>query len=167
MPTGEGVCLLPQVGLDGSTTIETGQDLKDTIEYTDGMEIETGYVSKKMIKEEETETTTLEKPRVLVTDARIVLITELLPLLESLVGKKTPLLIIAGDVVGEALSGIILNINRGVLDMCAVKAPGFGDVRRAFLDDICTFTGATLITDEIGRRLQDVKIDDLGALDSS
>ena len=87
-------------------------------------------------------------------------------ILERPPGEGHLALIIAGDVVGEALSGIILNINRGVLDMCAVKAPGFGDVRRAFLDDICTFTGATLITDEIGRRLQDVTIDDLGALDS-
>jgi len=153
------------VGVDGSTTVESGRELTDAIEFTDGMEHEVGWINPNFVKDLETQVAALEKPRVLVTDERISTMAELLPILEGMVASKQPLLIIAQDLVGEAASGLILNKNRGVLDVCVVKAPGFGEVRRAFLEDICVFTGAKFLSTELAQKLKEASVADLGTLE--
>merc|ERR1712070_770469 len=115
--------------------------------------------------DQETMTTTLEQPRVLVTDEKLQLMTDMVGILEQVVAEKTPLLIVTPDMVGEAMAGMILNLNRGVIDCAVIRAPGFGDVRRAYLQDICTYTGATFITGELGRTVKSAVLDDLGTLD--
>ncbi|KAL1525156.1 hypothetical protein AB1Y20_020027 [Prymnesium parvum] len=154
-----------KVGYEGSTTVEIGRDVQDVIEYTDGMEHEVGWLNEKFVKEVEAQTATLSKPRVLVTDAKISQMSELITVLESVVASKEPLLIIAQDVIGEAQAGLVLNKERGVIDVCVVKAPGFGAVRRAFLEDICTFTGAAFISEELARTVSKVQLADLGRLE--
>jgi chaperonin GroEL len=154
-----------RVGVDGSTTVEDGQGISDTVEYTEGMEIEVGYLRQEFIKDVAQMTATLESPRVLVTDQKIVNLAEILTLLEGLVASKEPLLIIAPDVIGEAVSGLMLNKNRGVLDVCCVKCPGYGEVRRAFLEDLCTLTGSNFITTDLSRKPEDATMDDLGTLE--
>merc|ERR1719238_413764 len=144
-----------RVGVDGSTTVE----------YAEGMEIEVGYLRQEFIKDVAQMTATLESPRVLVTDQKIVNLAEILTLLEGLVASKEPLLIIAPDVIGESVSGLMLNKNRGVLDVCCVKCPGYGEVRRAFLEDICTLTGSNFITTDLSRKPEDATMDDLGTLE--
>jgi len=158
---------ITRVGADGAIVVAPAQGLVDELVFTEGMGIETGYVSPLFVKEQETSTNTLAKPRVFVTDEKITMLEEILPLLEAVLESKEPLLIIAADITGEALSGLVLNLNRGVLDVCAVRAPGLGDVRRAFLEDICTFTGANFITSELGRRPSNVTLADLGHLERS
>jgi len=158
---------ITRVGADGAIVVAPAQGLVDELVFTEGMGIETGYVSPLFVKEQETSTNTLAKPRVFVTDEKITMLEEILPLLEAVLESKEPLLIIAADITGEALSGLVLNLNRGVLDVCAVRAPGLGDVRRAFLEDICTFTGANFITSELGRRPSNVSLADLGYLERS
>ena len=116
-----------RTGANGATMVEDGQTLTDEIEFTEGMEIERGYISPYFVKNQETQTCELESPRVLVTDRKIGNMNDLVPLLEGLVQSKEPLLIIADDVTGEALSSLVLNKMRGVLDICAIKSPGFGD----------------------------------------
>eukprot|EP00326_Haptolina_ericina_P031065 CAMPEP_0181172134 /NCGR_PEP_ID=MMETSP1096-20121128/2289_1 /TAXON_ID=156174 ORGANISM="Chrysochromulina ericina, Strain CCMP281" /NCGR_SAMPLE_ID=MMETSP1096 /ASSEMBLY_ACC=CAM_ASM_000453 /LENGTH=553 /DNA_ID=CAMNT_0023259845 /DNA_START=93 /DNA_END=1754 /DNA_ORIENTATION=+ len=154
-----------KVGVDGSTTVEIGRELTDSIEFTDGMEHEVGWLNSNFVKDLETQVATLVKPRVLVTDERISTMAELLPILEGVVASKEPLLIIASDLVGEAASGLVLNKNRGVLDVCVVKAPGFGEVRRAFLEDICIFCGANFLSTELSLKLKDAGVADLGRLE--
>jgi len=158
---------ITRVGADGAIVVAPAQGLEDELVFTEGMEIETGYVSPLFVKEQETSTNTLAKPRIFVTDEKITMLEEILPLLEAVLESKEPLLIVAADITGEALSGLVLNLNRGVLDVCAVRAPGLGDVRRAFLEDICTFTGANFITRELGRRPSNVSLADLGYLERS
>ena len=118
-----------QVGADGSTTTESGKELVDAIEYSEGLEHQMGYQSNVFINEVEAQTCTLVQPRVLITDQKITMMTDILPVLEGCVQAQVPLLIISLDVSGEAMTGLTLNKQRGVLDVCAVKAPGFGDVR--------------------------------------
>ncbi|EOD15264.1 heat shock protein 60 [Emiliania huxleyi CCMP1516] len=179
---------LPQVGLDGATIIEDGVEMHDEVTVSEGMELEArrlclaaglprrlvctlpapclqvGWLSELLVKEKETLSTTLEEPLVLVTDIKLTTVNELLPVLEAVVEAKRPLLLIAKDVVMEALSALILNLDRGVLDVCAVKCPGFGDVQKAFLADICTFSGATLITDELKMKVEEATLAQLGSL---
>jgi len=126
------------------------------------MEIERGFVSPYFVKNQETQTCELESPRVLVTDRKIGNMNEIVPVLEGLVQSKEPLLIIADDVTGEALSSLVLNKMRGVLDVCAIKSPGFGDRRRGYLEDIATITGGTFITEQLGLTLDQVTMDMLG-----
>tara|TARA_B110001452_G_scaffold66773_1_gene53662 strand:- start:3123 stop:4853 length:1731 start_codon:yes stop_codon:yes gene_type:complete len=151
-----------RVGKNGATMVEDGQTLTDEIEFTEGMEIERGFVSPYFVKNQETQACELETPRVLVTDRKISNMNELVPLLEQLVKSKEPLLIIADDVTGEALSSLVLNKMRGVLDVCAIKSPGFGDRRRGYLEDIATLTGATFVTEQLGLTLDQVTMDMLG-----
>ena len=154
-----------RVGTDGKVLAEEGPDLTDTVEYTEGMEVDTGFINPKLVKDQETMMTTLEQPRVLVTDEKLQLMTDMVGILEQVVAEKTPLLIVTPDMVGEAMAGMILNLNRGVIDCAVIRAPGFGDVRRAYLQDICTYTGATFITGELGRTVKSAVLDDLGTLD--
>merc|ERR1719352_2269867 len=151
-----------RTGANGATMVEDGQTLTDEIEFTEGMEIERGYISPYFVKNQETQTCELESPRVLVTDRKIGNMNDLVPLLEGLVQSKEPLLMIADDVTGEALSSLVLNKMRGVLDVCAIKSPGFGDRRRGYLEDIAVLTGATFITEQLGLSLDQATMEMLG-----
>ena len=151
-----------RTGANGATMVEDGQTLTDEIEFTEGMEIERGYISPYFVKNQETQTCELESPRVLVTDRKIGNMNDLVPLLEGLVQSKEPLLIIADDVTGEALSSLVLNKMRGVLDICAIKSPGFGDRRRGYLEDIAILTGATFVTEQLGLSLETMTEEMLG-----
>jgi chaperonin GroEL len=151
-----------RTGANGATMVEDGQTLTDEIEFTEGMEIERGFISPYFVKNQESQTAELEKPRILVTDRKIGNMNEIVPLLEGLVQSKEPLLIIADDVTGEALSSLVLNKMRGVLDVCAIKSPGFADRRRGYLEDIATLTGATFVTEQLGLSLDQVTMDMLG-----
>ena len=206
-----------RVGQNGATMVEDGQTLTDEVEFTEGMEIERGFISPYFVKNQESQVAELENPLVLVTDLKISNMQELVPLLEGLVSKKEPLLIIADDVTGEALSSLVLNKMRGVrrdgppprpprraraaggaarppaaaarppphatapsatphptprataahrpspapvapqvLDVAAIKSPGFGDRRRGYLEDIAVMTGATFVTEQLGLTLEQV-----------
>jgi len=151
-----------RTGANGATMVEDGQTLTDEIEFTEGMEIERGYISPYFVKNQETQTCELEGPRILVTDRKIGNMNDVVPLLEGLVQSKEPLLIIADDVSGEALSSLVLNKMRGVLDVCAIKSPGFGDRRRGYLEDVAVLTGATFITEQLGLSLDQATMEMLG-----
>jgi len=151
-----------RVGANGATMVEDGQTLTDEIDFTEGMEIERGFISPYFVKNQEAQTCEMESPKILVTDKKIGNMNELVPVLEDLVQSKEPLLIIADDVTGEALSSIVLNKMRGVLDICAIKSPGFGDRRRGYLEDIAILTGATFITEQLGLSLETMTKEMLG-----
>jgi len=151
-----------RVGSNGATMVEDGQTLLDEIDFTEGMEIERGFISPYFVKNQEAQTCELESPRILVTDRKIGNMNELVPILEGLVNSKEPLLIIADDVTGEALSSLVLYKMRGVLDICGIKSPGFGDRRRGYLEDIAVLTGATFVTEQLGLSLETMTEDMLG-----
>lgn len=154
-----------RVGQNGATMVEDGQTLTDEIDFTEGMEIERGFISPYFVKNQESQSCEMERPKILITDKKISNMNELVPLLEGLVKTKDPLLIISDDVTGEALSSLVLNKMRGVLDVCAIKSPGFGDRRRGYLEDIATLTGGTFITDQLGLSLEQVTDEMLGSAD--
>ena len=149
---------ITRVGADGAIVVAPAQGLDDDLVFTEGMGLEVGFVSPMMVKEQETLTNTLSSPRVFVTDEKLTMLEEILPVLEKCLESKEPLLIIAPDITGEALSGLVLNLNRGVLDVCAIKAPGFGDRRRGYLEDIATLTGGTFVTEQLGLSLEQVRM---------
>ena len=151
-----------KVGENGSTTVEESQSLQDEVDFTEGMELDRGYISPYFVKDMERQVAELINPRILVTDKKITSVQELVPLLEAVVRLKEPLLIIAEDVTGEALSTLVVNKMRGVLDVCAIRSPGFGERRKAYLEDIAILTGATYIAEEVGLTLDKVTIDQLG-----
>jgi chaperonin GroEL len=157
---------LQKVGGDGACTAEPGKGIADELEFTEGLEHEVGYgVNEKFIKEVESRTATLVRPRILITDVAITTMSQLLSILQPVLENKQPLLIVAADIVGEAQAGLLLNQQRGVLDVCAIKAPGFGDVRRAFLEDLCIFSGATFVNSELGRSPEEATMEDLGRVE--
>merc|ERR1740124_1832417 len=125
-----------KVGENGSTVIEESQTLFDEIEFTEGLTIDRGFISPYFVKDQERQVGEMNSPRVLVTDAKIDNVNEIVPLLEQLVKSKDPLLIIAEDVSGDALSALVVNKMRGVLDVVAIKSPGFGIRRKEYLQDI-------------------------------
>lgn len=151
-----------KVGALGSTTVEDGQVLTDEIDFTEGMEIDRGYSSPYFVKNQESQSAQLNKPRVLITDRKLTNMNEMVTLLEAIVKLKQPLVIIAEDVTGEALSSLVLNKMRGVLDVVSVKAPGFGDRRRAYMEDIAVLTGATFVTEQLGVTMEQVTPEMLG-----
>jgi len=151
-----------KVGENGSTVIEESQTLFDEIEFTEGLTIDRGYVSPYLVKDQERQISELTGPRILVTDAKIDNVNEIVPILEQLVKTKEPVFIIAEDVTGEALSALVVNKMRGVLDVVAIKAPGFGMRRKEYLQDIAIATGATYIAEEVGITLDSVTLDMLG-----
>jgi chaperonin GroEL len=151
-----------KVGENGSTVIEESQTLFDEIEFTEGLTIDRGYVSPYLVKDQERQVSELTGPRILVTDAKIDNVNEIVPILEQLVKSKEPVLIVAEDVTGEALSALVVNKMRGVLDVVAIKAPGFGMRRKEYLQDIAIATGATYIAEEVGITLDSVTTDMLG-----
>jgi len=151
-----------KVGENGSTTVEESQSLQDEVDFTEGMELDRGYISPYFVKDMERQIAELINPRILVTDKKITAVQELVPLLETVVRSKDPLLIIAEDITGEALSTLVVNKMRGVLDVCAIRSPGFGERRKAYLEDIAILTGATYIAEEVGLTLDKISIDQLG-----
>jgi len=151
-----------KVGKNGSTTVEESQSLQDEVDFTEGMELDRGYISPYFVKDMERQIVEQTNSRILVTDKKITSVQELVPLLETVVKSKEPLLIIADDITGEALSTLVVNKMRGVLDICAIRSPGFGERRRAYLEDIAILTGATYIAEDVGLSLDDISIDQLG-----
>ena len=155
--------VMDKVGKDGVITVEESRGLQFETEYVEGMQFDRGYISPYFVTDPENMEAVIEEPNVLVYDKKISAASDIVPLLEKLVqvGKRE-LLIIAEDVDGEALATLVLNKLRGMLNVLAIKAPGFGDRRKAMLQDIAVLTGATVISEETGRKLETVTIEDLG-----
>ena len=154
--------VMDKVGKDGVITVEEGQSLGLETEYTEGMQFDRGYLSAYFVTNADRMEAVLENPLILVTDRRISSVKDLLPALEKALGQGKPLLIIAEDVDGEALATLVVNKLRGTVSVLAVKAPGFGDRRKEMLRDIAILTGGTVISEEIGRRLDSIAIEDFG-----
>lgn len=153
---------MEKVGKDGVITIEESRGMETELEVVEGMQFDRGYLSQYMVTDSEKMVADLENPYILITDKKISNIQEILPLLESILQSNRPLLIIADDVDGEALPTLVLNKIRGTFNVVAVKAPGFGDRRKAMLEDIAILTGGTVITEELGLELKDATIEALG-----
>ncbi len=155
--------VMDKVGKDGVITVEESRGLQFETEYVEGMQFDRGYISPYFVTDSENMEAVIEEPNVLVYDKKISAASDIVPMLEKLVqvGKRE-LLIIAEDIDGEALATLVLNKLRGMLNVLAIKAPGFGDRRKAMLQDIATLTGATVISEETGRKLETVTIEDLG-----
>jgi chaperonin GroEL len=156
--------VMEKVGKDGVVTVEESQGLKLDKEYVEGMQLDRGYVSAYMVTSNDAGRmeAILDQPYVLITDKKISAVADILPTLEKTVSTGKPLLIVAEDVDGEALATLVVNKLRGTVNVLAVKAPGFGDRRKAMLEDIATLTGARVISEEVGRKLDSVQLEDLG-----
>jgi chaperonin GroEL len=154
---------MENVGKDGVITVEESKGLSDEIEYVEGMQIDRGYTSPYFITNPDRMEAVLEDPTIIITDKKVSAVADMLPALEKLlqVGRKN-VLIIAEDVDGEALATLVVNKLRGTLNALAVKAPGFGDRRKAMLEDIATLTGGTVISEETGRKLDSATLEDFG-----
>ena len=153
---------MEKVGKEGVITVEEGQGLENELEVVDGMQFDRGYLSPYFINQQKSQTAEFEKPLILLCDKKISNIREMLPLLEAVAKAGRPLIVVAEDVEGEALATLVVNNIRGILKVAAVKAPGFGDRRKAMLEDIATLTGGTVISDEVGLSLEKVTLNDLG-----
>jgi chaperonin GroEL len=153
---------MDKVGKEGVITVEEGSALTDELDVVEGMQFDRGYLSPYFINNQQTQVVDLEKPLVLLTEKKISNIREMLPLLEGVAKAGRPLLIIAEDVEGEALATLVVNNIRGILKVAAVKAPGFGDRRKAMLQDIAVLTGGTVISEEVGLSLEKATVNDLG-----
>jgi chaperonin GroEL len=158
--------VMDKVGKDGVITVEESKGLAFEVEYVEGMQFDRGYISPYFITDTETMQAVLNNPYILIYDKKISLAQDILPILEKVVQTdKHDLVVIAEDVDGEALATLVLNRLRGAFNVIAVKAPGFGDRRKAMLQDIAVLTGSTVITQEMGRKLDSATIDDLGRAD--
>ena len=153
---------MEKVGKEGVITVEEGSTLEMELEVVEGMQFDRGYVSPYFINNQETMSVELENPYILLHDKKISNVRELLPVLEGVAKSGKALLIVAEDVEGEALATLVVNNMRGIVKVCAVKAPGFGDRRKAMLEDIAVLTGGTVIAEEVGLSLEKAKLDDLG-----
>ena len=153
---------MERVGNDGVITIEESRGMETELEVVEGMQFDRGYLSQYMVTDNEKMVADLENPYILVTDKKISNIQDILPLLVEVLKTSRPLLIIADDVAGEALPTLVLNKIRGTFNVVAVKAPGFGDRRKAMLEDIAVLTGATVITEDLGLELKDATMESLG-----
>ncbi len=153
---------LHRVGQDGVITVEEGKTAETTVEYVDGMQFDKGYISPYFISDPNTMTTEFENARVLIFEKKISNIRDIVPILEQVGQAGVPLVIIAEDVDAEALTLLVVNKLRGTLNVCAVKAPGFGDRRKAMLGDIATLTGGTLISEDLGIQLEKLELSQLG-----
>ena len=155
--------VMDKVGKDGVVTVEESKGREFETEYVEGMQFDRGYISPYFVTNTEAMEAVIEDPYVLIHDKKISAATDIVPLMEKLLQKgKRDLVVIAEDVDGEALATLVLNKLRGMFNLLAVKAPGFGDRRKAMLEDIAVLTGGTVITEELGRKLESVTIDDLG-----
>lgn len=153
---------MEKVGKDGVITVEEGKSLETYVDVVEGMQFDRGYLSPNFITNADAMTVELDKPLVLVYEEKISSASKLLPLLEQIQKAKKPLLIIAEDVDGEALATLVVNKLRGILNVCAVKAPGYGDRRKAMLEDIAILTGGTAIMKDLGIELDKIEMDHLG-----
>src|SRR3974390_1579918 len=153
---------MEKVGKEGVITVEEGSGLTNELEVVEGMQFDRGYLSPYFINSQQNQTAELEKPVILLVDKKISNIRELLPLLEGVAKSGRPLLVISEDIEGEALATLVVNNIRGILKVAGVKAPGFGDRRKAMLQDIAVLTGGTVISDEVGLSLEKASINDLG-----
>jgi chaperonin GroEL len=153
---------MAKVGKEGVITVEEGSGLENELEVVEGMQFDRGYLSPYFINNASTQSCELENPYILLHDKKISNIRELLPLLEGVAKAGKPLLIISEDIEGEALATLVVNNIRGILKVAGVKAPGFGDRRKAMLQDIAILTGGQVISDEVGLSLEKAKLDDLG-----
>jgi len=153
---------MEKVGKDGVITVEESKGIETTLDLVEGMQFDKGYASPYMVTDRERMTAELEDPFILITDKKISAIKDLLPILEKVVQASKPLLIIAEDIEGEALATIVVNRLRGTLNVVAVKAPGFGDRRKAMLEDIAALTAGELISGDLGHELEKTEIEQLG-----
>ena len=153
---------MEKVGKDGVITVEEGQSLETTVELVEGMQFDKGYLSPHFINNLQNMTVVLEKPYILVHEKKISSVKSLVPLLEKVAKQGKPLLLIAEDVEGEALATLVVNKLRGILQVAAVKAPGFGDRRKALLSDIATLTGGDAIFEDLGLQLENIELRQLG-----
>src|SRR5213082_1004322 len=153
---------MDKVGKEGVITVEEGKSLDNELEVVEGMQFDRGYLSPYFINDADKQTTVLEEPYILFHDKKISAIHDLLPLLEQAAKSGKPLLVVAEEVEGEALATLVVNNMRGILKACAVKAPGFGDRRKAMLEDMAILTGGTVISEELGLKLENATLKDLG-----
>src|SRR5256885_13923579 len=154
--------VMDKVGKDGVITVEESKTLKFETEFVEGMQFDRGYISPYFITDPQRMEAVLDEPYILITDKKISAISDILPVLERFLQVSKNLLIVAEDVDGEALATLVVNKLRGTLNVLAVKAPGFGDRRKAILQDIAVLTGGTVISEDVGRKLETVTINDLG-----
>jgi chaperonin GroEL len=154
---------MEKVGKEGVITVDEGKGTESVLEYTDGMQFDKGYLSPYFMTNPTTLETLLENPAILLHEKKINNLAELLPLLNKIVAGGRPLLIIAEDVEAEALAALVVNKLRGILNVCAVKAPGFGDRRKAIMGDLAAVTGGKFISEDLGLKLENVELDDLGS----
>jgi chaperonin GroEL len=153
---------MDKVGKEGVITVEDGKSLENELDVVEGMQFDRGYLSPYFINDPEKQTAILEDPYILFHDKKISSIRDLLPVLEQVAKAGKPMLIVAEEVEGEALATLVVNNIRGILKTCAVKAPGFGDRRKAMLEDMAILTGGTVISEELGLKLENVTLKDLG-----
>src|SRR5579863_8898118 len=153
---------MEKVGKEGVITIEEGSGLENELDVVEGMQFDRGYLSPYFISDQQALSAELEKPYILLVDKKLSNIRELLPILEGVAKASRPLLILAEDVEGEALATLVVNNLRGIVKVAAVKAPGFGDRRKAMLQDIAILTGGTVISEELGLTLEKATLDSLG-----
>src|SRR6266853_2058047 len=153
---------MEKVGKDGVITVEEAKGLETSLEIVEGMQFDRGYLSPYFVTDAEKMECVLENPYILIHEKKISNMRDLLPLLEQVAKSGRPLLLIAEDVEGEALATLVVNKLRGTLQVCAVKAPGFGDRRKAMLEDIAVLTGGKMISEDLGIKLENIKLEDLG-----
>jgi chaperonin GroEL len=153
---------MDKVGKDGTITVEEAKSIETTLEVVEGMQFDKGYLSPYFVTNAEDMEAILENPYILIYEKKISSLKDMLPLLEKVAKAGRPLLIIAEDVEGEALATLVVNKLRGTLQVAAVKAPGFGDRRKAMLEDIGVLTGGRLISEDLGIKLENIKLEDLG-----
>ena len=153
---------MDKVGKDGTITVEEAKTIETTLDVVEGMQFDKGYLSPYFVTNAEEMTAVLDDPFILIFEKKISSLNDLLPLLQNVSKAGRPLLIIAEDVEGEALATLVVNKLRGTLQICAVKAPGFGDRRKAMLEDIAVLTGGKMLSEDLGIKLENVKIEDLG-----
>ena len=154
---------MEKVGKEGVITVEEGKSLHNELDVVEGMQFDRGYLSPYFINNQQSQTAELEDPFILLHDKKISNIRELLPVLEAVAKAGRPLLIVAEDIEGEALATLVVNSIRGIIKVCAVKAPGFGDRRKAMLQDIAILTGGTVIAEEVGLTLEKATLNELGS----
>jgi chaperonin GroEL len=151
-----------KVGKEGVITVEEGKSLQNELEVVEGMQFDRGYLSPYFINNQDTQRVELEDPYILLNEKKISNVRDLLPVLEAVAKSGKPLLLVAEDVEGEALATLVVNSLRGIVKVCAVKAPGFGDRRKAMLQDIAILTGSTVISEEVGLKLEKATLNELG-----
>src|SRR3989338_11607635 len=153
---------MAKVGKEGVITVEEGTGLKNELDVVEGMQFDRGYQSPYFITDQQNMSVELDNPYILITDKKITSIRDLLPVLEAVAKSGRPLVIIAEDVEGEALATLVVNHMRGIVKVCAVKAPGFGDRRKEMLQDIAVLTKSQVISEDVGRKLESTQLTDLG-----